>query len=64
MKVENTGAHVATGSKMNVYSDTKSEQSEVILVCLCTIDTNIKLNGTSYKNPFSATRPRVFAGSM
>jgi len=49
---------------MHVYSDTNSEQPEVVLASLCTLDINIKLNGTSYKNPFSATRPKVLASSI
>jgi len=64
MKVENIGDHVATGSKMHVYSDTNREQSEVVLASLCTLDTNIKMNVTSYKNPFSATRPKVLASRI
>ena len=52
MKVENIGAHVATGSEIHVYSDTINEQSEVVLACLCTLDTNMELNGTSYKIHF------------
>jgi hypothetical protein len=64
MKVENTGAHVATGSEMHMYSDTNSAQFKVVLACLWTLDANIKLNGTSYKNPFSATTPKVFASSI
>jgi hypothetical protein len=64
MKVENIWAHVATGTEMHVYSDTNSEMSEVVLASLCTLDTNIKLNGTSYKNSFSATRPNVFASDI
>jgi len=64
MKVENIGDHVATGSKMHVCSDTDSEKSEVVLASLCILHTNIKLNVTSYKNPFSATRPKVLASSI
>jgi hypothetical protein len=38
--------------------------SKAGLVCLCTLDTNIKLKGTSYKDPFSATRLKVLVSSV